>query len=157
MSQVPVDQNDPRSRYTHQAYDVTYFGKALESGPSGYGKRLSGTYQSSILLPIDMSTAATIVLGDLTQGIYSFELVVHAATTAAGAVTLQLADVGEGATTLLAIADTSAATPGPTALTTPIAVPLPADRPLQAVVGTIAAGETFTVSLLATPAENGWF
>lgn len=157
MSQAAVDQNDPRRRYTHQAFDVTYFGKAQETGPTAINSRLSGTHQCSILLPsLDAGSTATVAVGDLTQGIYSFQLVNHVALTALTTLNLTLpAHGGLGQQVLIAAADLSAT--GIIDLTTPIAAPLTIDRPLTAAVAAGQAGETAIISLLVTPVENGWF
>lgn len=155
MSQVKANQNDPRSRYTHQAYDVTYLGKAKETGPSGIASRLSATYQASILMTVDAGETAAQMVGDLTQGIWISGLVNHVALSAGTSVALELpAYGGEGAVTLVAAADVTAA--GEIALDAPVWAPLPIDRPLTATVTGGTAGEIAVLSLLVTPAENGW-
>lgn len=155
MSQAPVNQNDPRSRYTHQAYDVTYLGKSQESGPSGRTARLSATYTANILLPyMDAGSTATVTLGDLTQGLIITGLINHVALST-GTINLTLpAHGGLGAVTMIAAGSLTSA--GVITLTTPVLAPLTIDRPLTGAIAAGTASETAILSLLVTPIEAGW-
>lgn len=54
QSNPPRVAADQRQRYTHQAYDVTYGGRPMESGGvAGYGRRLSATYQANFQVTVD--------------------------------------------------------------------------------------------------------
>jgi hypothetical protein len=156
MSQVPANREDGRRRYTHQAFDVTYLGKPIETGPSGYGRRLSATYQASILMAVGAGAGlGTIEIGDLTSGIWSLQIVNHVALTS-GTLQLQMpAFNGAPLQNLVTALDLTAA--GAVDLDNPILAPLAFDRPLTAAVAGGTAGETAVLSLLVTPAENGWF
>lgn len=54
-SVVPRVDLDSRTRYQHQAYDITFGGRPLEGGAAGYGRRLSATYQANFQVTIDVS------------------------------------------------------------------------------------------------------
>lgn len=155
MSQVPVNRDDPRKRYTHQAYDVTYLGMPLETGPAGYGRRLSATYQASILLQADAGITAAQPLGTLTRGVWAHEIVNHVALSTGTAALVLPAYNGLGAVTLAAALPLNAA--AKVALDAPIWVPLSEDRPLEVTITSGTATETAIMSLLVTPAENGWY
>jgi hypothetical protein len=54
---MPRVNADQRSRYTHQASDVTYGGRPMESGGvAGYGMRASATYQANFQVTIDCAS-----------------------------------------------------------------------------------------------------
>lgn len=154
MSQVPSNRNDGRRRYQHQAFDVTTFGKPIETGPSGYGKRLSGTYRAAISLEIPVDDGL-VQLGDLTAGLWGFQVVNHVALST-GTLRLRMPAYGGQAEQIL-IAALALNAAGVTTLGTPIWAPLTIDRPLDALITTGTAGQVARVSLLMTPAENGWF
>jgi hypothetical protein len=154
MSNTPANRSDTRRRYTHQAFDVTTFGKPLETAPSGYGRRLSGTYQAAILLNIP-ATGGEFTLGDLTAGLWGFQVVNHVALST-GTLRLRLpAFGGQGQQDLTTALALNAA--GVSTMAAPIWAPLPIDRPLTGLVSTGTGGQTAVVSLLLTPAENSWF
>lgn len=159
MSQVPANRLDGRRRYTHQAYDVTLLGKSLESGPSGYGKRLSATYMASILLPpIDAGIAGAQLMGDLTEGVYVWGFMNHVPlTTGTASVILpsfngepDLAVTTQGIDLMVGSLILNNVNPD-------LYIPLPFDRPLDVVIAGGTPGEKAVISMLVTPAENGWF
>ena len=159
MSQVPADRNDPRRRYTHQAFDVTYFGKAMETGPSGLNTRLSGTYQADILMtaPADVATAQ--FMGDLTQGTYVLSIINHVALSALSTLQLILPAHNGEAEMIINTQVIDLTAPGviftgmnPLALT-----PLSMDRPMTATIAAGTADEVAVFSLSVGVAENGWF
>ena len=154
MPITPSNRNDGRRRYTHQAFDVTTFGKPIEAGPSGYGKRLAGTYGAAILLRIP-ATGGEVVLGDLTEGLWGFQIVNHVALTS-GTLRLRM-PAHEGLLQQDLVATLALNAAGVSTLAAPIWAPLTKDRPLTGLVTTGTSGETAVVSLLMTPAENGWF
>lgn len=153
MSQIRPNYSDPRRRYTHQAYDVTYFGGAKETGPSGL--RLSGTYQAAIGFTADAGITAAQPLGDLTRGLWSFQVVNHVALSTGTALLRMPAHGGLPQVDLISALALNAV--GVTNLTIPIAAPLAIDRPLTITIAAGTASETAVLSLLATPAENGWY
>ena len=57
MSAAMKDQTDPRSRYGHQAYDVTTMGMSPETGSLGYDRRVSATYAANMQIELDVSVA----------------------------------------------------------------------------------------------------
>lgn len=154
MSQIERDLADARKRYTHQAYDVTYFGKSPETAPVGAGPRLSGTHAAAVRINIPADVAGAQAVGSLTKGLWFHQVVNHAALST-GTLNLTLpAHEGLPAVTLIAALALNAA--GITTLTTPVWVPLTIDRPLTATVTTGTASEVALISLLVTPAETGW-
>ena len=158
MSQVPADRNDGRRRYTHQAFDVTYLGKGLETGPSGYGQRLSATYDANILMtaPADVATAQA--MGDVTQGVFIRGIVNHAALTT-GTLVLTLPAWNGLPEQIINTQAVDLTTPGIifTGMNALNLAPLSEDRPMTATIATGTADEVAVFSLMVTPAENGWF
>lgn len=156
MSQVKRNNNDGRSRYTHQAYDVTFLGKSPETGPTGYNSRVSATYQAAVLFPeVPSDTTDVQNIGDLTEGVWISGLINHVKLSALSTMTLTLpAWNGEPEIELVAGADM--ALDGPITLDNPVWVPLTMDRPLTATFAAGTAGELATFSLLMTAAETAW-
>ncbi|MCP4466955.1 MAG: hypothetical protein GY813_09435 [Halieaceae bacterium] len=155
MSQVPADKNDSRSRYTHQAYDVTYFGKAMETGPSGYGSRLSGSYTALVPLSADAGDTAPQTMGDLTSGMAILNVVNHKALTGGTAIISAPAYAGKPEMIITGDpVDLSAA--GISAVSADALAPLDMDRPIIMTIAGGTNGETAIVSLMATPIESGW-
>lgn len=155
MSQIPPNRQDPRRQYLHQAYDASTLGMSLESGPSGYGKRLVATYQASILFTADAGVTTEVNVGDVTQGVWSVEIVNHVALTGGTALIELPAFEGQPAITLAAALPLNVA--GVVALDTPILAPLATDRPLNITITGGTADETAVLSLLVTPTLNGWY
>jgi len=140
----------------HQAYDVSYFGKPMETGPSAIDGRLWGTSQSLITLEIDASIATAQTVGDLTQGLIVTGAINHSALGAGRTIALTLpAWKGDGAVTLTTALSITAA--GLLTLTGPIFVPLTQDRPLQATIAAGTAGQKALISLIVAPIGGGWF
>lgn len=54
------NQSDSRSRYEHQAYDVTYAGKSKETGAFGYNSRMKATYEANFQAELDVSADGTV-------------------------------------------------------------------------------------------------
>lgn len=158
MSQVPANRLDGRRRYTHQAYDVTLLGKSLESGPSGYGKRLSATYMASILMFADAGVAGAQPIGDLTEGVYVWGFMNHVPLTSGAASIILPSFNGEPdlAVTTQAI-DLTVGSLILNNVNADLYIPLPFDRPLDIVIASGTPGEKAVISMLVTPAENGWF
>ncbi len=156
MSMQPrANRADTRRRYTHQAYDVTYFGKALETGPSGVNMRLQGTPRALITLTGDASITTPQRAGDLTAGVIVTGLINHVALSAGTLITLEM-PAWKGLPAVVITAGESLAALGVIALDLPQWAPLTIDRPLDI---TIAAGtaQDFILSLEVTPILNGWF
>ena len=152
--QRPQDRNDPRSRYTHQAYDVSYMGKAAETGPSGYGRRLSGSANYTITFTAAADVAGPTLIGDLTQGLCVFSVTNHLALTS-GTATIKLpAFGGEPEVTLAAGVDLTAQ--AETFVTGDGLVPLSIDRPMTIEMAAGTADETAAISLNVAPIEGGW-
>lgn len=154
MTQAPADYSDPRHRYAHQAYDVTYLGKSLESGVAGYGQRLSAVYQASI--QFGFKTEASLgprTIGTLTQQLYTYEILNHIPKPGAVLTLRLLATDTQPAIDLLTDFDMSAQ--GKFPLDNPLWAPLPTDRVMQAICSGTGIGAAI-MSLLVTPAEGGW-
>lgn len=156
MSMQPrANHADTRRRYTHQAYDVTYFGKAIETGPSGINQRLQGTPRALITLSGRANVATPQRAGDLTSGLIITGLINHFALSAGTLVELSLpAWKGLPAIDLVLAGDLTAL--GPVTLDTPVWAPLTIDRPLDLTMNAGTA-QDFAISLEVTPILNGWF
>ena len=151
---LPRDNNDGRKRYARQAYDVSYFGKSVETGPSGYGTRLSGTPTALITLSADAGTAGTIVAGDLTQYLSIVALVNHVPLTSGTITPVLPAFNGEAEISLPAIDLTIGSV-----IFTGVDVglpPLAMDRPLTLTVAGGTPGETAFISLMVCPIQTAW-
>ena len=159
MSQVPADRNDGRRRYTHQAFDVTYLGKPLETGPSGYGQRLSATYEANILMQAPADVAGAQAMGDLTQGVFVRGIINHVALSALSTLQLILPAWEGEAEVIINSQVIDLTTPGVvfTGMNPAVLAPLAMDRPMTATIAAGTAGEVAVFSLMVTPAENGWF
>jgi hypothetical protein len=145
---------DARTRHTGQAYSTTYFGKPLETGPSGFGQRLEGTCRNLITLTGKANIAAVQRAGDLTSGLMVLGLINHRAMSAGTLLTLAL-PAWRGLPALV-ITDGEALTAlGPVTLDNPIYEPLSIDRPLDiTIVG--GSAQDFLFSLDVAPILNGW-
>ncbi len=156
MARPGKNPNDPRNRYTHTAYDVTYGGIAPERGVSGRNMLLAGTYQAAFQFTADAGVTAAQIVGDLPMGIWISGFVNHVALTS-GTFTLILKGVGGGADIILInIATGDLTNEGLVALTNPVWAPLTETRPLQMTITGGTEGETVIASVLATPAEAAW-
>ena len=153
-NQVAANYQDGRQRYAHQAYDVTYLGKSIESGVGGYGTRLSAVYQASIQFGFRInSSLQPITIGTLTEGIYAYEFVNHIPKPGVLLTLRLLATDTEPDFDLLTDFDMSAQ--GKFSLDNPLWAPLASDRILQAICS--GPGSSIAImSLLVTPAEGGW-
>jgi len=60
--------NDPRQRYSHQAYDVTFGGMSAEGGIAGYGTAVAATYAADFEI---------VAKGDGTQTVFQFSMPPH--------------------------------------------------------------------------------
>jgi hypothetical protein len=145
---------DARIRHTSQAYGTTYFGKPLETGPSGFGQRLEGTCRNLITLTGKANITAAQRAGDLTSGLMVLGLINHKAMAAGTLLTLAL-PAWRGLPAVVITSGEALAALGPVTLDAPIYEPLTIDRPLDI---TIAAGgnEEFLFSLDVAPILNGW-
>lgn len=156
MSMQPrANRADTRRRYTHQAYDVTYFGKALETGPSGVNMRLQGTPRALITLTGRANITTPQRAGDLTAGVIVTGLINHVALSAGTTITLSL-PAWNGLPAVDITVDAILTAEGVVALDAPIWAPLPVDRPLDIIIEGGSA-QDFIVSLEVTPILNGWF
>lgn len=150
-------QPDPfkRTRHASQAYQVSYFGKSLETAQSGYGRRLGGSPISAI--PLRMKGNATgLVLGDLTAGLWLKGLIVHSAGTGTIALSLAARETPALAAVPL-IAAGSLTAPAELALLPAALAPLAVDRVLLATITGGDADEDVVVSLLVCPVTESWF
>jgi hypothetical protein len=156
MARPRANPNDPRNRYTHVAYDVTFGGVAPERGPSGRDTLLGGTYRAAwqFTAPADVATAQ--IVGDMPVGVWIDGFINHVALTS-GTFSLVLKGTGGDADiTLIAALTGDLTDAGPVVLDAPVYAPISRSRPLQITVTGGTAGETVVASLLATPAESGW-
>ena len=154
MGRPRKNYDDPRNRYTHTAYDVTFGGIAPERGPSGRDTLLGGTYQAAFQFVTPANGGARIV-GDLPMGVWINGIVNHVALEA-GTFTLELLGVGgEPDITLVAGVNGDLTTVG-LQTSVPVWTPLGFSRPLRFTPVGGLAGETAVISVLATPAETGW-
>jgi len=155
MSQIPADKSDSRSRYTHQAYDVTYFGKAMETGPSGYGSRLSGSYTALVPFSADAGVTEPQTMGDLTSGMVILNIVNHKDLTGGTAIISAPAFAGQPEMVISATpVDLSVA--GISAVSVDAIAPLAIDRPIIVTVAGGNDGELALISLMVAPIESGW-
>lgn len=154
--QPRANKADPRRQYGHAAYDVSYGGKAKETGPSGINQRLMMTpqYLMTFQLPADITTAQ--LLGDLTEGLIITGMINHTALGASRTVTLLLPAIGADTLITLTTAESLTAV-GPVTLDAPIYVPLTRDRPLTATIAAGTAGQVALFSLLVAPIVGGWY
>lgn len=60
--------NDPRQRYSHQAYDVTFGGMPSEGGIAGYGTAVAATYAADFEI---------VAKGDGTKTAFQFSMPPH--------------------------------------------------------------------------------
>ena len=156
MARPSKNPNDPRNRYTHTAYDVTYGGIAPERGVSGRNTLLAGTYQAAFQFVADAGVATPQIVGDLPMGIWISGFVNHVPLTS-GTFTLVLKGVGgDPDVELINIATGDLTDEGMVTLTNPVWAPLTHTRPLQLTVTGGTANETVIASVLATPAEVAW-
>jgi hypothetical protein len=156
MARPGKNPNDPRTRYTHTAYDATYGGIAPERGVSGKNTLLAGTYQAAFQFVVPADVAGAQIAGDMPYGVWIHGLINHVALTS-GAATLVLKGVGGGPDiTLVTGADFDLTVAGPVVLDNPVWAPLTNTRPLQITVVGGTAGEKVVASVLATPAETAW-
>ena len=154
MGRPRKDRDDPRNRYAHTAYDVTFGGIAPERGPSGRDTLLAGTYQAAFQFTTPADGGARIV-GDLPMGVWINGVINHVALSA-GTFTLELVGVGGEADVTLVTALNGDLTDLGSQTSTAVWTPLSASRPLRFTPVGGAAGEVAVISILATPAETGW-
>lgn len=154
-SNPPRVATDGRSRYTHQAYDVTYGGKSIESGPAGYGKRLSATYQANFQLTIDLADTAPQVFS-LPPYVYCNKLVVAEAGAGVGAVATiaTAAPDGSGSENKIVGLAMSAVSASDVALTNNVDV-VDTDQ-LVTVTMTVAGTGTATILLKCDIIQTAW-
>jgi len=156
MARPARNPNDPRNRYAHAAYDVTFGGIQQERGPSGRNTLLGGTYRAAyqFTAPADVATAQ--IVGDMPMGVWIDGFVLHDALTT-GTFRLELVGVGGGADVDLIEALTGdLMVAGPVVLDNPVYLPISNSRPLRLTVTGGTAGEVVIASVLATSAESGW-
>lgn len=156
MARPRVNPNDPRNRYTHVAYDVTYGGIAPERGPSGRNMLLGGTYRAAWQFIADAGVSTAQVVGDMPAGVWIDGFINHVALTS-GTFSLVLKGTGgDPDITLIAALRGNLASAGPVVLDNPVYAPISRSRPLVMTITGGTTGETVVASLLATPAESGW-
>lgn len=156
MARPAPNRQDPRTRYGHTAYDVSYGGISPERGPSGRNTLLAGTNRMAFQFVTPADVATPQIVGDLPFGVWIDGFVLHDALTS-GTFSLVLKGVGGGADVTLIDALTGVLTAaGPIALDNPVYVPLANSRPLEMTITGGTAGEVVVASVLATPAESGW-
>jgi len=147
-----------RQRSGHQAVMHTTFGKNLESGPAGYGKRLEGTCPAYLWFTADAGETDQVVIGTVTEGVWFSRLVNHAGlSTGTIEVALLESAPGEGdGVTLIAAGDLTAA--GFIAMDTAAdaLLPLAEDRRLAVTVSSGTGGETAILSLEVVPRGFNW-
>lgn len=156
MARPRVNPNDPRNRYTHVAYDVTYGGIAPERGPSGRNMLLGGTYRAAWQFIADAGVSTAQVVGDMPAGVWIDGFINHVALTS-GTFSLVLKGTGgDPDITLIAALTGDLTSDGPVVLDNPVYAPISRSRPLVMTITGGTTGETVVASLLATPAESGW-
>jgi hypothetical protein len=155
MTNIPANRDDPRRRYMHQAYVVTTLGSGLDTGPAGYGQRLTATSLSSIAFQALAGSSDPQTIGTVTQGVVVVKLNNHKALSS-GTIDLALLNAdGTLHATLEAAGDLTVL--GPTATFVDIWEPLASDKILSATVTGGTPGEIAMMSLHVTPFENAWF
>jgi hypothetical protein len=154
MSMQPrASRTDARARHGSQAYSTTYFGKAMETGPSGLGQRLEGVCRNRIPVTGNASLTGVQLAGDLTEGLMILGVINHK-PLAAGTLNLTLPEFGgQPAVPLIVGADLTVA--AQLTLATDNFMPLATDRPLEIeIIG--GDDEEFLISLDVTPMLSGW-
>jgi hypothetical protein len=143
-----------RSRHMTQAYTLTTFGKSLESGPGGYGKRLQGSNPAFVLIQGLGAIGTFSLLGDVTIGCVPFSLI-NTVAVAAATVTISLYDPNDAAFTPIVLCTTaSLAAVGPLTLVTTTESPIPRDLSVRVVVaGANAAAARILLGLIPYPAD----
>lgn len=156
MARPARNPNDPRSRYAHQAYPISYGGISMERGPSGRETLLGGTSRMAFQFTANAGLTTKQIVGDMPYGVWIDGFILHAAL-ASGTFELILEGVGGGADITLINALTGNLTvAGPTTLTTPVYTPIVNSRPLSMTIVGGPANGLVVASLLATPSESGW-
>lgn len=156
MARPQPNPNDPRNRYTHTAYDVTYGGIAPERGVSGRNTLLAGTYTAAFQFIADAGETDAQIVGDMPYGVWIHGFVNHVALTS-GTYSLVLKGVGGGSDiTLVDITVGDLTEAGMVDLDTPVWAPLTNTRPLELTVVGGTEGERMVASVLAVPAETAW-
>lgn len=156
MARPGKNPNDPRNRYAHAAYDVTYGGVQMERGVSGRNTLLGGTYRAAYQFTADAGVAGAQIVGDMPMGVWIDGFVLHAPLTS-GTYSLTLRGTGTDSDIVLIDALTGDLTvDGPVTLDVPVYLPTARTRPLVIAITGGTAGETVIASLLATSAETGW-
>ena len=154
---APRVDADQRSRYTHQAYDVTYGGRPMESGGvAGYGARLSATYQANFQVTIPVDEVAS-HLFMLPPGVYCNKYVVVEGGGGAPQADLAVADPADipgTATQIAAAVPLGATMAADAALTNNIDVEM-MDQVLQVDV-TIAGTGYATLLLKCDIVQTAW-
>ena len=156
MARPQPNRQDPRTRYGHTAYDVSYGGISPERGPSGRNTLLAGTNRMAFQFTAPADETDPQIVGDLPFGVWIDGFILHDAL-ASGTFALVLKGVGGGQdVTLIDALTGDLTTDGPTQLDNPVYLPLSNSRPLELTVAGGPAGGTVIASILATPAETGW-
>jgi hypothetical protein len=155
MARVARNNQDPRTRYTHNAVMLSYGGIPPERGPSGRNMLLPMTMRGAFMFEVAADIASAQIVGDIPYGVWIDGFVKHQALTS-GTYSLILKGVGGGGDDTLIAAGASLTTAGLVTLTNSIFVPLVNNRPLQMTISGGTAGERGRFSLLATPAEVAW-
>lgn len=151
---VKATRTDPRRFNTSQAIPKTYGGKPLETGPSGYGKRLPAVMRADIELDVPMDASGAVTIGDLTEGMVIIGLA-SVGGASQGTVTFALPlSGGQSAVTLITGATVAA---GAKTLTAGTFAPIVKDRPITATPSGGAAGEINKFLLSVAFMDNGWF
>ena len=154
MARPAPDRDDPRTRYTHQAYDVTYGGISPERGVSGRNTLLAGTYRAAFQFVTDATGPARVV-GDLPMGVWIDGIINHVSLSS-GTFSLVLGGTGGDSDVTLVTALNGDLTEDGPATMTPVYAPLPRTRPLIFTPAGGTPGERVVISVLATSAETGW-
>ena len=104
----PRITGDARSRYTHQAYDVTFGGKSKETGRDGSFSRLSATYQANFQITVDVADTGSKTF-ILPSYVYSNSYLVVEGSGGAPVTTMLIENIdGTGSKVLAAALDLSA-------------------------------------------------
>jgi hypothetical protein len=155
-----ANPNDPRRFHTSQAIPRTYMGFSPETGPGGYGQRLTAVPQVTVGFTFFAGITTPQTIGDLPAGfVLGGDFLNHRLLTT-GTVQLKLLAVGGGVTYPELIILAAGALTNVTdrqALALGDLTPLAVARTLVATVSAGTAGEVARCSLNGYIIDNGWF
>jgi len=147
---------DGRTRYEHQAYDVTYAGKSKETGALGYDSRLSATYEANFQITVDVSATGTHVFV-LPSWVYSNGYLIVEGGGGSPVAQLEVSDLdGGNAVTLAADIDMGSVTATKAAYDAGVVIDVEeVDQVITIDVTTAGTGYA-TIVIQATIVQTAW-